>query len=621
MAISHLLLFKVFYARQLRRKLAMTCLCLLAFSAANAQERDTLDIYKKIKRSAGKHKSTKLLYDAIFVDPVPQQYEQKPLSDEQKKTDPNARYNGKIIRSITIIVYDPFGHSVNDTFTRNINKLQKAGNRVHVTTRRHIIRNILLFKVNDSVQLIKITESERLLRQARYINDARIFLSGDPLSDSTDVVVKVLDKWNFDAAVGAGTDGGYVRIRDRNVSGWGQTYEQRIGYYMSSGYDLRGNYNVANIRNSYITADLHYATTKEETAIGVSLNRPFYSPLTRWAGGAESNRIWGRYRYSDTIEPKDRWLPLNYYSYDFWLAKSYALRRGKNSDRNSNIVTGARYSAMRFLQRPSFSLDTNLLNVNTDIYLANIGYSLRKYYKDQFIYRFGANEDVPEGLLVQFTYGVIQKEITRLRYYAGFEVSHGKHFKNMGYLSCSFNYGTYYRKGTASNSTINAGLFYFTDLYQKGRWYFRNFINYRWVHGLNKPVYERLTLKPGEMYGFKPGDLLGTGKMILNVEGVAYAPYNIIGFKFAPIVLAGWGILQTDLKKYQRAQVYQAYSAGLLIRNENLLNSSFEFTVGFYPQLPGPEAKRDVFTLNPVGSFSLKVRSFDISKPGTVGYN
>jgi hypothetical protein len=586
-----------------------------------AQERDTLDFYKRIRKSAYKRKATKLLYQAIFVDPVPQQYEDKPLSDEQKQTDPNGRYEGKIIKDIRVIVYDPFGYSVNDTFTRNINKLQKAGNSVHITTRQRVIRNMLLIRIHDTIALIRLTESERLVRQAGYINDARITVIGDTLSDSAIVVVRVLDKWNYDAAVSAGTQRGYIRIRDRNLSGWGQTYEQRIGYDMATGYDLRGNYHITNIKHTYISSNLFYATTKEETRTGLSFNRPFYSPLARWAGGAEGSRVWGRYKYSDTIEPKLHSLPLHYYLMDFWSAKSFALGKQKKTEKNSNIIIGARYASTRYLQRPAFHIDTNFFNVNTDLYLGSIGYSLRKYYKDQFIYRFGANEDVPEGLLLQATFGVIEKEFIGVRYYSGFEISNGRHLKNIGYLSANFNYGTYYRIGVRNNSTINSGIFYFTDLYQKGRWYFRNFISYKFIHGLHKMPYERITLKSGEMYGFNPGDLNGTGKMILTMEGVAYAPYNIIGFKFAPIVLAAWGILENDRSRFLNGKIYQAYSVGLLLRNENLLNSSFEFTVGFYPELPGPESRRDVFKINPVGSFSLKVRSFDISKPGTVAFD
>jgi hypothetical protein len=121
------------------------------------------------------------------------------------------------------------------------------------------------------------------------------------------------------------------------------------------------------------------------------------------------------------------------------------------------------------------------------------------------------------------------------------------------------------------------------------------------------------------MYGFNNGTLLGKTKMILNLEAVSYAPYNIIGFRFASLLLVGGGILETDKIKLFKSPVYQSYAVGLLIRNENLLNASFEISYGIYPNLPDGNTR--FYKFNPVTSFTLKVRTFAISKPTIVEYN
>jgi hypothetical protein len=65
-------------------------------------------------------------------------------------------------------------------------------------------------------------------------------------------------------------------------------------------------------------------------------------------------------------------------------------------------------------------------------------------------------------------------------------------------------------------------------------------------------------------------------------------------------------------------QVYQAYAVGLLLRNENLLTSSFEISYGLYPNLPN---KYDRFyKFNPTISFKVKIDVFEIAKPETVTY-
>ena len=603
---------------QLRTTLNILLICTLCGSfgqltSLHAQNSDTMRFYKNLKKRAAKHKTTQWLYEAVIVDPLTKTYDAKPNAAAHKKKDPNTRFAGKIIRNIRIIVYDPFGHSVNDTFIRNINGFQKAGNRIHIGSRHRIIYNILQFKTNDSLELIRINESERLLRDTRYVNDARILVFDTEQKDSVDITVKVMDKWSLSATGAVSGEGGDIRIKDLNLSGHGHTYEQYVGYYSSSGLDLRGNYYFSNIEKTFISADVFYRYNPDETRTGIAFSRPLYSPLARWAGGAEISRTWGTYRYSDSVE---RTLPLNYYSHDNWVARSFFLSANGDRTRHGNIVTGLRYTAQRYFQRPSFEIDTMYRNLRSNFYLTVLGYSLRTYYKDQFIYRFGANEDVPEGLLIQFTNGILDREVFGRRYYSGFEVSYGSHFPSLGYLSGNLSYGSFYYHNLQRSSTINGNLFYFSDLYKKGRWFFRHFIHYRLVHGANKAVFERVTLRSGEMYGLNAGDLLGTGKMLLNFESVAYAPYNLIGFRFAPVIMAGFGVLENENTPYHRSMVYQAYACGLLIRNENLLNSSFEITVGFYPQLP--DGGRDVFRFNPITSFSLKVRSFDISKPGAV---
>ncbi len=584
------------------------------------EKNDTLKFYKKIKKVAYKHRFTKFVFHAVFVDPAPLKYEKKPLSDNQKKKDPNLKFTGSIIRSIEIIVLDPFGYSANDTALALINPLQKSANKTHIKTSRWVIRNRLLFKKNESVELLKISESERLLREARYINDARIFLSNyENKTDSVDIIIIVHDKWTIDPSISLSTSGGYVRLRDKNLLGMGHTFEQKIGFYSESGYRLSGKYTFSNIKNTYISSDVFYYNSETTTQLGVAFERLFFSPLTKYAGGVFLLKTWGTFNFYDSLQSKAFTYNLDYFNSDFWVAKSYKPGTGKSINRRSSSIIGAlRYADTRFQSRPSFDIDTGLTNLNASLYLVSLGFSLRKYYKDQYIYRFGANEDIPEGLMFQVIHGYLIKETDVGKNYTGIEISRGKHYKKLGYLSGNISYGTFYKQGEKNNATFNTGFFYFSDLSLERKWYVRQFVSGKFTTGFNKPLTERITLKSNEMYGFNSGILTGTGKMILNFETVAYAPYNIIGFKFAPVIFLGFGWLQTETTTLMRSEIYQAYSIGVLIRNESLLNSSFEITFGAYPNQPGEN--KSVYKLNPITGFTLKIKSFEISKPSPVGY-
>jgi hypothetical protein len=213
---------------------------------------------------------------------------------------------------------------------------------------------------------------------------------------------------------------------------------------------------------------------------------------------------------------------------------------------------------------------------------------------------------------------LLQREDIGIRYYTGFDVSRGKHVQDIGYLSANASYGSFYNKSVANNATLNLGLTYFSDLLRSHKWYYRQFIYFKYVYGVNKPSYDKITLQPDELYGFDKGKLLGSSKMLLNLEGVTYCPYNLIGFKIAPVALFGFGMLKTDEIRLWKSPVYQAYAIGVLIRNENLLTSSFEVTYGLYPNLPN--GNNHFYKFNPVVSFKLKVSGFDISEPVTVDY-
>jgi len=84
------------------------------------------------------------------------------------------------------------------------------------------------------------------------------------------------------------------------------------------------------------------------------------------------------------------------------------------------------------------------------------------------------------------------------------------------------------------------------------------------------------------------------------------------------VAFIGIGLLQNESQGLFKSKIYQPYSTGILVRNESLLNSSFEITFGLYPNQP--DYSKPVYKLNPVTSFTLKIRSFEISKPSVVGY-
>ncbi len=604
--------------KKLNIRVILFVVLILICNISYAQEHDSLRLYKKIKKIAYKHKLTTWAYNAVFVDPQPIEYPSQPASKKAKIVNPYLKYTGSIIRRINITVYDPFGYSVEDTVQRKINSFEKMGNRAHVTTRHWVIINKLLFKKNDAVNALSLSETERLLRQSVYVNDARIFITAIKNSDSVDVNVIVQDKWPITVPAEITDVSANARFRNDNLLGTGQQFEQYVGFRKPDLLGYNGFYNVANIDHTYISSRFSYQTDKDGTSLGLSFDRPFYSPLTKWAGGASVNHVQHFYTYKDTIDGIEKRMNLSNAGYDVWVGKSIKLSDDESffSQSNNLIVTG-RYYNTTYFNKSSIAYNVLQSNFNTSAFIGNIGYAVQQYYKDKFIYRFGANEDVPEGLIVQFLYGAIKKEFAPIRYYSGIEIARAKDFK-FGYLSATFSSGIFFNKFISNDITTNFRFNYFSDLFRIRKWYLREFLNYSLVYGENKPVTEKTTLTSADLYGFESGGLVGNTKMVLNFETVAYAPYNLIGFRFAPVVLVGLGMISDSRNKLFESHLYQAYSMGLMVRNENLLSSTFQVSFGVYPILPNSGSYAVKY--NPVTSFTLRVRIFSIAKPEFISY-
>lgn len=582
-----------------------------------AQKKDSTSVYDKIRDEAYKRTFTTWIYHAIFVDPSPIDYPVAPEA-KYKNVNPYLKHKNQIIRSINITVYNPFGHKVQDTVLRIDNFLENIANHVHINTRRWIIINRLLFKNNDTLNPLALSETERLLRQADFINDARIYISDTLNSDSVDVNVDVHDKWPITAPSYVSTQGGNIKFRNQNLFGLGQQFEQYVGYIRPDVLNYNGYYRIANLDNTYISSQLFYKTNIDGTNVGLTFDKPYFSPLAKWAGGATVNHDWGFYTYLDTSLAIYKKLNLNNFGYDFWAGKSFKLKSNKTLfNQSTNIIVGERFYSNMFLTRPVFEIDTARTNLNTSAFIGNVGFSVQQYYKDKFIYRFGSNEDVPEGLIVQFMYGASKKEFSDLQYYLGTEIARAKKFK-FGYLTSTISYGLFFNKLITNNITTKYKLVYLANLVKKGKWYFREFLNYSLVHGQNKLASETITIRSDEMYGFNSASLSGKTKMVLNFETVAYAPYNLIGFKFAAIAMAGLGVIGSPQNRIENSPLYQAYSIGLLTRNENLVSSTFQISFGLYPFLPNGD--NNVFLFNPVTSFTLRVRGFSMGRPEFISY-
>ncbi|MBC7383773.1 MAG: hypothetical protein H7296_12410 [Bacteroidia bacterium] len=584
---------------------------------------DSIDIYNQIQEHASKYKVTQWMYDAVFTDHREVIKDTAFFVKGNRTVNPYTPYKGRIIRNIFVEPLDPFGYSANDTLYAKPGKFERLGNNFHVSTQKNVIRNLLLFKKNKPLDPLEISESERLLRLSPYVNDAHIYIRRIKGGDSVDVIVVEQDKWTTLAGVGIDGDNVQLNLVERNFFGVGHQFEENLFWdNLHPRLSSSGKYSVFNIRKSFITASLFYSDLAETKNLGFSLDRTFYSPLAKWAGGLLLTRNFNLLKQTvngdvNNIKKYERHFTVQ----DFWVAKSYHLtesKQAKISQRAKSYITGARYFQVDFFDGESFVVDSSKQNRDQTMWLFNLGFTQRKYYRDRYLFRFGANEDIPQGVSAEVILGTSKWEQSSLLYYNGVKFGAGKHFEKIGYISGGFSYGTFYNSSSFGAGVLNINGFYFSDLIQTGRWFFRGFSRFQLEQGFNREPYQSVNINGIQMYGFKSPSLTGKSKMVLNFEFVLYAPYELIGFKLAPILLCGLGTLGNNLGDLFNTGVYQAYALGLLIRNEHLIVNTFELSIGLYPFVPG---KGDfILRLNPISYNTVRAADFIVGKPDLVPY-
>ncbi len=150
--------------------------------SVNKISADSTDLYKSIKKFSKKQKLTHLLYKAVFVENPSDTIKHKKL-----KKEPNYnKYKRRIIRKIEIQTYDPFGYNVRDTSAHPTNPIQKSLNFLHQKSRHITIKNQLLIKKGEPLDLLKLKESERVIRKSVYVRDITIKVM--PVKGSEDSV-------------------------------------------------------------------------------------------------------------------------------------------------------------------------------------------------------------------------------------------------------------------------------------------------------------------------------------------------------------------------------------------------------------------------------------------------
>ncbi len=496
-------------------------------------------------------------------------------------------YTGRVIRNIEFRQLEIFGQSVQDTSKVPKKWNEKLGNSLHINTQEKVLRNRLVISSGDTINPDVLADNERLIRELPYIDDAVVFIR-EISPDSVDVVFLTKDVF----ALGAGfevfdIDYGRAGIWNNNLLGVGH----ELYYYLSWNYNEYPNYGnrlgyrIQNIGNTFITANVEYVNRWKLESFKIYLNRDFVTPQTKYAGGGgyEWIREIRNVEFPDTVLVDEI---LMYNLQDFWFGRSFVFLPSKKSGGRRNIALTGRITRFLFIDRPDVNISLLSEYHDRTTFLASVGLSNQYFRKSKLIYEFGRSEDIPLGSMLNLTMGIEMNEYLN-RPYLGLSYSIAKEWANAGYLYQRLDIGGFIDEGIEQGQ-VDYSLDYFSSLMNPaGRYNYRLFVSANYRIGLNRFEDEFLQLsKLDDIRGLTSSELRGNQLISLKLEGVCYSPHKPLGFGFKYFVFVDAGMITNRNKVLINNPVYTGFGAGLQFKNENLVFTTIQLRLAYYPIVP-----------------------------------
>lgn len=212
---------------------------------------------------------------------------------------------GARIGEVLIRVYDIFDPSD----PREDNWLYRTANVLHIETRPRTIRDELTFAPGEKLRAHSLAESERILRNRRYLFDAVVRVARyDPEANVADIEVSVRDVWTLNPGVSFSNRGGReahgFEIEELNLFGRGEKLQ--VAY--DDDVDRRSTeieWSDPHVGGSRWRLNLVYADLSDGETRYANLERPFFSFDTRRAYGLtllEDDRVQRRYDLGREVE-------------------------------------------------------------------------------------------------------------------------------------------------------------------------------------------------------------------------------------------------------------------------------------------------------------------------------
>ncbi len=534
--------------------------------------------YDSLRAKSERHKVTGMLYDLMIRE------EQRVVDDTSNFVDSKApfyAYQNKRISSINFKKVAVLDGSVLDTTLTKSTGVGRAANALHVNTQTGVLRKLLMFKEGDKVSANAMADSERLIRQLRYIQDALIVVhTSETNPEEVDVFVITQDRFSIIVGGSPSSLSKFkLKLGERNFLGSGRklqaTYIYNGSRDPSSGIDLE--INDPSLFGLYINTTLRWLNNYDRKGWEFYSQRDLYAPGVKWIGGLELSSVnVNRFR-KDSVDVANEIFPYKANIQDGWVGRSFQVG-GQES--RSNITVTQRLYNQSFDDRPFVSADSNYLYHDITMYLAGISFTKQVYQKSSKILSFGITEDVPSGIIFEINPGFSFGEFRDLPY-LGYRIAAGKYFPKLGYLAGSHRLGGLIDKGKFREGLYDLRIGYFSPLKSFPRREFRQFVNFRFLRALDRVSDPNIDFSRNER-NIDLDDVEGDQLLSIDLESVIFHPRKWYGFQLASYVFANFGWLADNSSLMKGDNFFGAAGVGFRIRNESFAIQTLQISAGYF---------------------------------------
>jgi hypothetical protein len=553
-----------------------------------------------LEAKLSRNKLGSLLSDFVFA--------KRPLDDgdvtrPEKSEEDFIEYRGKFIRKISVLRLNIFGEAVVGTPSPEDPALVRLINRTHIDTREGKIEDFFLMHEGEPLDPFRLADTERLIRNTQYIQDARIeVIPAESSPDSVDLVLLTRDVWSLGINVSVIDLQRYrAKVYERNLLGLGHglEYEADMDFSDSRQVDHTALYRVSNIEGSFIDGEVKFVDAHHLKWNRWNISRGYVSPEIRYIGALT---IEGKESFEEGTEPETR----QYDRVDIWIGRTFPLGTRPASDSGRRrLIPAVRVTRTDHHLRPYADADTNRTYHDRTATLASLTLTELSYRTDRLILSYGRTEDVPYGFLAVATGGIESGEFLK-RPYTGISLSYGNYTGKGGYLLTRAGIGAYIRNDRAEDGTLSLVFAGFHRLVPLGGGLLRTITYADYILGLNQlPTSQvRLEGNRGQITGLSGTNIRGKQRLVLRLESIYFTPWNWYGFRLALLGWAETGQVGPDWNSFLEEKYYSSLGTGIRVHNERLIFSAYELSFIWIPTAP-EGAETDWFRFSAVRSFDI----------------